>query len=115
MKLITEIKLLPGFSKNDIINAVAKKCNVKASDILSYEIIKQGIDARRKPNVFYVLNLAVEFLPNVKKKVSRFGDIVPDHAGLVYEKKQTEVSPVVVGLGPSGMFWMKHQGPYNMA
>ena len=68
MKLITELKLNPGFSDTDVYNSICKKSNVRRCDILSYEIIKQGIDARKKPNVFYVVSVALDVDESIENK-----------------------------------------------
>jgi len=104
MKLISELKLKLDYCENDIINSICKKARVNKEDILSFEIIKKGIDARKKPDVVYVLNMAVEFSKSATKKVKNLPDVFPDHSGLEYEKKNLNLSPIVVGFGPSGMF-----------
>ena len=104
MKLITELKLLPGYSNDDVISAIAKRTNVKSSDITRFELVKEGIDARKKPQVFMVLNVAVDFLKRVQNKLKGYADVEIDRSGLYYEKSSESCSPVVVGFGPSGMF-----------
>ena len=104
MKLITQIKLIPSYKEQDLINAICKKTKTTSNDIINYEIIKLGIDARKKPDVYIVLNVAVNFKNYCLKKLKNFEDINPDHMGLSYEKKENNLTPVVVGFGPSGMF-----------
>lgn len=104
MKLIKEIKLNPNYQEKDLLNAICKKTKLISKDIMSYEIITLGIDARKKPNVKIVLNIAI----NVKKEkvylLKNFEDIIPDHQGISYNKKSSKKQPVIVGFGPSGMF-----------
>ena len=105
MKLIKEIKLKPGFSENDILREVEKITKINRKDVLGYEIVKEGIDARHKPNVFYVLNVAINVADGELKKLDGFEDIIPDHSGFNVEVCDAkEQRPVVVGFGPSGMF-----------
>ena len=90
MKLIKEIKLNPNYQEKDLLNAICKKTKLISKDIMSYEIITLGIDARKKPNVKIVLNIAI----NVKKEkvylLKNFEDIIPDHQGLSYNKKSSK-------------------------
>ena len=76
MKLVSEIKLLPNFNHSDLIKQIAKKTKVDENDIINYEIIKQGIDARKKPEIYFVLNVAVEFSKNAYSKIKNLKDIV---------------------------------------
>ncbi|MBE7082314.1 MAG: hypothetical protein E7378_01355 [Clostridiales bacterium] len=105
MKLITELKLNLNYNQDDIYSAICKKTKLNKKDIHSFEIIKLGIDARKKPDVKYVLNVAISVDKKCEAKLKNFEDIIPDHAGLQYDKSSTNIpSPVVVGFGPSGMF-----------
>lgn len=104
MKLITEIKLKPNYKESDFIEEVIKKAKIKKQDLLSCEIVKMGIDARRKPKVYYVVNVAIE--AKDESKLKGFQDYILDKSGLEYERNESEniLSPIVVGFGPSGMF-----------
>ena len=82
MKLVKEINLLPGYSKNDITKAICKKTGLCKQDILQYEIVKLGVDARRKPNVHFVLNVAIDVSKDKHYCVRKLEDIFPDHTGL---------------------------------
>ena len=104
MKLITEIKLKYNHTKQALINEIAKRAKISTDDIISYEIVKMGIDARKKPNVLFVYNVAVKVNEKVQNKLKSFQDIVVDHKGLEYAKKNRNKKCVVVGFGPSGMF-----------
>lgn len=104
MKLITEIKVKPEQTEN-LLQFVARKANIKPSDILQYEIVKLGIDARKKPNVFFVYNVAIKTNLIVQEKLKKFEDVEIDHTGIMPPKADASLlHPVVVGFGPSGMF-----------
>lgn len=105
MKLISELKLNVGYTKEDILNAIEKKYGIFQTEIKHLEIVKESIDARKKPAIFYILNVAVDAEPAAKRKLSKFRDIQVDHSGLQYKSVSFEAKrPVVVGFGPSGMF-----------
>ncbi|MDY2696265.1 MAG: hypothetical protein SOV27_03800, partial [Eubacteriales bacterium] len=87
MKLITEIKLKYNHTKQDLINEIAKRTKISTNNIISYEIVKMGIDARKKPKILFVYNVAVNVDSKVQNKLKNFEDIVVDHKGLEYTKK----------------------------
>lgn len=105
MKLLTEIKLKPGFNERELFDAIFKKHHLFSDEIVRYEIVKSSIDSRKKPNIFVSLNLAVDVKNKAKNKVFKLDDVVVDHEGLCYPKCNfLPKNPVVVGFGPSGMF-----------
>ena len=105
MKLLTEIKVKVKYDENDIFSGIKRKYNLEKSEILSWEIVKESIDSRKKPEIFVSLNLAVEVAKKAQKKVSKCSETVVSHEGITYEKMEFHgEKPVVVGFGPSGMF-----------
>ena len=105
MKLVSEIKVKIGYNSSDIFSAIKKKYNLFADEILSWEIVKESIDARKKPDVFIKLNIAVEVKNQAMKKVQKLPDIFPDHDGFVEETCSFDgKGPIIVGFGPAGMF-----------
>lgn len=105
MKLITELKVKFEYDKSDVLLAIKKKYNVFADEILGFEIVKESIDARKKPLIFKSLNVAVDVKKSALKKVQKLNDIFPNHNGISVENlKFNGSSPVIVGFGPAGMF-----------
>ena len=104
MKLITELKLPIEHTKQSLIFEVAKRAKISPNLIKKFEIIKMGIDARKKPKIFFVYNVAIEVDKGIEHKLKNFEDITPDHSGLNYKKVSSNCQPVIVGFGPSGMF-----------
>ena len=105
MKLVPEIKVKIGYNSNDVLLAIRKKCNIFAEEILKWEIVKESIDARKKPDVFVKLNVAIEVKKQALKKVQKLNDIFPNHSGFIEEKiEYNGNSPIIVGFGPAGMF-----------
>ena len=88
-----------------LFRSIRKKFNIERSDIASFEIVRESLDARKKPNVLMSLNIAVVPAKFAEKKFFKFSEIVVDHSGLNYSKINFSGNrPVVVGFGPSGMF-----------
>ncbi len=105
MKLLSEVKVRVGYDEKDIFFAIRKKFNIERSDIASFEIVRESLDARKKPNILMSLNIAVVPAKFAEKKFFKFAEIVVDHSGLNYSKINFSGNrPVVVGFGPSGMF-----------
>lgn len=83
---------------------IAAKCGVKASDILSYRIIKRSVDARKKGDVKLLYSLTAHLPDNVKSAFPLTAaeekeweeKSFMDHAGIQ--------SPVIIGAGPAGLF-----------
>lgn len=105
MKLLTELKVGLKYKEKDIFDAIQKKYHIFASEIEQFEIVKESLDCRKKPNVVISLNVAVTLTKKAQNKAKKLADIVVDHAGIEAEKVDFECkSPVIVGFGPAGMF-----------
>ena len=105
MKLLSELKVKINYTKEDVLCSMRKKYNLFSDEIISWEIVKESIDARKKPDVFMKLNVAVDVKKSAIKKVSKLQDVFPKHNGL--DDARVDYSgkrPVVVGFGPAGMF-----------
>jgi len=105
-RLITELKVKFGYKKEDILEAIRKKYGIFADEIESYDIVRESLDARKKPDVFIKLNLAIACKQNALKKLDKLAEIDVDYSGIECEKinDYTGESPVIVGFGPAGMF-----------
>lgn len=79
-----------------------KRYRIKAEELISLDIIKKSIDARKKDDVMvsYVL------LADLKNKVDNrfFVPFTFDKPVMTYPKYNKKYPPVIVGFGPSGMF-----------
>ena len=105
MKLLTELKVKIGYNSGDIFDAIRKKYGVFHDEIESFEIVKESLDSRKKPDVFYSLNVAVSVKNSAKKKLSKANEVSVNHAGIEQSRVDFDGKrPVVVGFGPAGMF-----------
>ena len=67
-------------------------------------ILKESIDARRKPNIYCNINVAIEVL-NSNKRINSLKDIEVSYLGIKSENRTSlKGRPVIVGFGPAGMF-----------
>jgi len=111
---ITELKLELNQAENKAMEFkhlkqhVVSKYRIPADHILSMEIFKKAVDARKKSHVFFVYSVDLSlknesrFLENHHKQVS----LTPN---MTYQEipsgtKKLSNRPVIVGFGPSGLF-----------
>lgn len=79
----------------------------KEEDIGDIRIVRQSVDARDKRNVHFVYTVDVQIkgedgvLKRLRPGIARKA---PEEAPLLIPKKQSPLPPVVVGLGPCGLF-----------
>ena len=100
---LDQIKMPIEYTQQDIINKCAKILNISKSKISSCKILKKSIDARHKPNIFYVLSVSLNLLDKLEEKFLQYKYEEQDYS-LSFEKKKIIHRPIVVGFGPSGMF-----------
>ena len=104
MLKITNLLLPIKYTSQDIKNEIKKKLCVGDYDILSFEIIKDSIDAHRRGQIHRCVSVSVSL-----RGEKRFYDVKGVEK---YEKFQYEYPPVsrlskrpvVVGSGPAGLF-----------
>lgn len=110
MIVVEQLKLMAGHTKDDLCARVCKKLGIKdLGKCPEFRIIKRSLDARKKPDIFFVYSVEITepgfIIPKRadKKHVrSVKKDVPPDISRL---RPGADVKrPVVVGFGPAGMF-----------
>ncbi|MDO4500861.1 MAG: hypothetical protein Q4B60_06235 [Erysipelotrichaceae bacterium] len=101
MLLISEIKLLPNENESLLRKLILKKLHIKDSDLLSYSIYKKSTDAR-KELVFKYQVLAEVKNENKYLKIKNVSLYKKEDISV--KKVKTDIRPIVVGYGPSGIF-----------
>ncbi|NTW17253.1 MAG: FAD-binding protein [Syntrophaceae bacterium] len=105
---ITGVTLLPGEHEGILKEKIASLLNISCEDILSLEVVRKSIDARRKrePRFIYSVKVSVPYDidPTVQEKVDM--DVLPEGKALPCSpaKIKPDKRPVVVGCGPAGLF-----------
>lgn len=103
---VQDIKLELDEALTVLPNKIAKKLKIKPSDLLSYSIYKEAVDARKKDDIKLVYTVDIETtkdeyllnkFPNLKATSSRY-ECPPKGDGVMKHR------PVVVGSGPCGLF-----------
>lgn len=107
---INQMKLDIEHTKEDLEKKVLKTLRIKRDELLELQIRKQSVDARKKPELYYVYSVDVQVKDeakvrkNVKNKQVQFQvkpNIYhfPDSGEVVLEHR-----PVIIGTGPAGLF-----------
>ena len=107
---ITEIKLPLEHTPNDINATLIKKLGINAADLVEYSIFKRGVDARKANAILlaYTLDVTVKGEAKVLAKLRKDPHVklAPDTSYQFVAKAPGTLKnrPIVVGLGPSGLF-----------
>ena len=95
--------------KDILKNKAAKKLNIKEEHISSLKIIKESIDARKKDNIKfnYCIDVNCEneklIVSRVKDNNIKLEENIKEE-DFIYGDTELKSRPVVIGLGPSGLF-----------
>ncbi len=97
---------------NQEVCLIKKCCNIlkiKKKDIINLKINKKSIDARHKPNIFYVYEVDIEV--EGENKILKYNKNInviktPDekYRFNILGNKTLDYRPVIVGSGPAGLF-----------
>lgn len=106
---IRQLKLPVDHGREDLKKKAAKALRVRPEEILELHVMKQSLDARKKPELFYIytVNVKVRGEAKVLKKSSGPQILMAPEEGYRMPAQGSEPlrrRPVVVGLGPAGLF-----------
>ena len=114
MLRINQIKVYPNATKEDIKKKTSAVLKIRPKDIKSIEIIKQSIDARKKPEIYYSYTVDVELTEELLACEAKIiSSCKSNQISKVENKpysfpkngnKALEHPPVIVGMGPAGLF-----------
>ena len=104
---LDNLTLAPAGGPEQLKCKAAKALGVSPEVITRHTILRQSIDARKKHDVHWVCSLAVDLAPGVHPK-GKFQVYEPTEAPLLDPALVPESAPahppVVVGMGPAGLF-----------
>ena len=112
MLRISQLKLPVTHTRKELEQEIIKKAGGRIPN--QWQIIRRSVDARKKPELFYIYTIDAAF-PNEKKilQLKKSGWIragktayrFPYSISLPFDLKLTEEKrPVIVGAGPAGLF-----------
>ena len=108
MILVRDLKIPAGTPTEQLPALAAKKLRISPQAIASWKLVKRSLDARKKPDIFYVCAIAVALSVDEDRLLQRSKDknilrYAPDRYQLPPAPPDAP-RPVVVGFGPAGMF-----------
>lgn len=98
----------PLIEKTEQTNAASAKNGKDARNVIRYEIMRQSIDARKKPELYFVYTVDAEtanpkaVMKQVKNKKVQL--IEKKEYAFPYKSNYSDLRPVIVGSGPAGLF-----------
>lgn len=106
---INQLKLPVGHSMPELEHKIRKTLRLSKAETFSYQITKRSIDARKKPDIFYVYTVHISVADETKllKKLHQPTITAVRETGYEYPKpgeKPLPNRPVIVGAGPAGLF-----------
>ena len=109
---ISQLKLPVTHKKSDLEKKIYTTLKISSSDLLTWHIEKKSLDARKKPNLFYVYTIAANVQNEkriIKKNRNKNITIKEENDSYHCTPAGTHVltyRPVVIGTGPAGLFWL---------
>ena len=108
MLRIREITAPLDFDREFMVRACAGKLGVRREDILSVKLVKRATDARKKSAVCFkiTVDVSVRGEEKILRRMKKTGNIskAPENKYIPPESSAFRKRPVVVGLGPAGIF-----------
>ncbi len=109
MLRVPEIKLTIHEDEKNIKDKVIKRLKIKPSDLISYRIYKQSVDARKKDMLYFVYTIDVEVKDedSILRRLKNIQRIKTGDDGYEAVKgggQALNLRPVIVGSGPCGLF-----------
>jgi len=107
---ITQLKLSTAHTNEELKEKILKLLRIDRHALLSYTIRKQSLDARKKPDLYYVYTVDVHVSDerSVKKRVKNknisFCGPDPEYVLKIEGERPLRHRPVIIGTGPAGLF-----------
>ncbi|EKF52229.1 NAD(P)/FAD-dependent oxidoreductase [Lactococcus garvieae] len=108
MLRISQIKTSIDEPVDKIKDLLLKKLKIQESDLISYRIYKESIDARHRGEINFIYTVDAEVKDEAKLLKKKIKNVSPS-PDLKYKKPQIGTEPMahrplVIGFGPAGMF-----------
>jgi uncharacterized FAD-dependent dehydrogenase len=112
------LTLSPDSAEEDLPALVAARIGISTADFITFQIVRKGVDARRKPRVKIIFTLAfsVSTTEALRAKVAAITDLewqeelqVTQHSPIVSQERI-----VIVGSGPAGLFAALRLAEYGL-
>lgn len=106
---VNQIKLPIEHSENQLEQRIRKILKINHTQPITYQIVKKSIDARKKPELFYVyaVDVTIAEEERIVKKVNNNNVMLTKVKKYLLPAAKKECflhAPVIVGAGPAGLF-----------
>lgn len=107
---IRQLKLPPGHTERELEEKAARALHIRPEEIRAIRIVRQSIDARKKPDIRLIYTVEAEVKGSEEKVLARCHDTNIGLSSAVnyrFPSPGSEVlkgRPVIVGMGPAGLF-----------
>lgn len=105
---VENLKLPVYYDAEAVKSAVAKKIQIRKSDIREIVILKEALDARKKPHLYRVVTAGVTLYGDEEPVLNKNKDKCAKETPFAYKpvavNYQGKHPPLVVGAGPAGLF-----------
>lgn len=106
---ISQLKLEVTHSEKQLVSKICKQLRISEDMLQDYQIQKMSIDARKKPQIFYIYVVDVK-VNNEKQVLSKVKDnnvqkvVNEPYIFSCTGDKKLSKRPVIIGSGPAGLF-----------
>ena len=104
MILVRNIRMELSDPPRRLAHRTARRLGIPEEEILSAELVRRSLDARRKKDLHYICSAAVSLRRGEE-------DLIRKNRAQIYEKKEYVIPsvscdsrPVIIGFGPAGIF-----------
>lgn len=108
---LANLKLPVNYNDEIIISEISSKLKIPKKSIKKFDLSRLSVDARKKYDIHYIATVDItldeniikeNFVINKNKKLSL--TTVKPYTYYIKQIKKPEISPVVIGTGPAGLF-----------
>lgn len=109
---IRQLKLMPGHSDRELTEKAARTLRIRPEEIASLRVVRQSIDARKKPEIRLIYTVDVKLVGEREEKVllscRKNPDVGPaPEVRYRFPEPGKEIlaeRPLIIGTGPAGLF-----------
>ena len=110
--LFRNLILKPGEDEGQLSARVAKTLGVKPEELLRFQITRKGVDARKKPRVFFVYTVSFSVADEdsfwKQHRQTPHLEQIPAEIPSTFRRRSADTPVVIVGMGPAGLFCALH-------
>lgn len=106
---INQVKIKPGHTMGQLRRKAADILHVKDSSFRSFAVVRQSIDARKKPDIFYsyVVDVEMDQEEKICRRIKGNGVNLVEKVSYRFPASgdgKLLTRPVIIGMGPAGLF-----------